>query len=279
VTASNDLAGDPAFGRVKELRVDYILEGKNRSATCPEGRELLLPDCTVIPPTPRLIIKDGRLRLLAPQAGRFMLTTASGTEKSATLENLPEPIELTGPWDLTFPPDSGAPDRAVFDRLSSWSQRPEPGIKYFSGTATYRKKITIPTACFGQNHMLQLDLGGVREIAEVRLNGRALGVLWKAPFRVDITRAARPGENDLEVRVTNLWPNRLIGDEQEPDDCQWNGNCLAQWPDWLLRGQPRPVPARKTFTTWKHWHKDSPLQPSGLLGPVLLRTLETIPVD
>ncbi|MBN2579744.1 MAG: hypothetical protein JXB10_12210 [Pirellulales bacterium] len=279
VKASNDLAGDPAFGRVKELRVDYALEGMNRSAACQEGQELFLPDCTAIQPALRLFKEDGRLRLLAPQSGRYVLTAASGAEKSATLENLPEPIELTGPWDLAFPPGRGAPDRAAFDHLVSWPDRSEPGIKYFSGTATYRKKITIPAACFGDNRRLQLDLGSVKEIAEVRLNGCDLGVLWKAPFRVDLTRAARPGENDLEVRVTNLWPNRLIGDEQEPDDCQWNGDCLVKWPDWLLRGQSRPVAARKTFTTWKHWHKDSPLQPSGLLGPVLLRTLEKISIE
>jgi hypothetical protein len=123
-----------------------------------------------------------------------------------------------------------------------------------------------------------LDLGQVREIAEVRLNGQNVGIAWKSPFRIDITKAAKPGENDLEVSVTNLWPNRLIGDDQEPEDVEWNGIVLKKWPEWFEKGEPRPVPARKTFTTWHHWRKDSPLQPSGLLGPVLLRTLETVPV-
>ena len=95
---------------------------------------------------------------------------------------------------------------------------------------------------------------------------------------MDITKAAKTGDNELEVRVTNLWPNRLIGDEQYPDDCQWDGIHLAKWPDWMVKGQPRPVKERLTFTTWKHWHKDSPLQPSGLLGPVKLLTLEKVPV-
>jgi hypothetical protein len=163
--------------------------------------------------------------------------------------------------------------------LISWPEHAEPGIKYFSGTATYHKTIVIPAADLNANRSLLLDLGRVREIAEVRLNGKNLGILWKSPFRVDVTRAAKAGDNELEVSVTNLWPNRLIGDEQEPEDCEWNGIILKKWPAWLLKNEPRPVQARQTFTTWKHWHKDSPLQPSGLLGPVLLRTLETVPVQ
>ena len=118
----------------------------------------------------------------------------------------------------------------------------------------------------------------MKEIAEVRLNGQNLGIVWKSPFRVDITKAAKAGENELEVSVTNLWPNRLIGDEQEPEDVEWNGIILKKWPDWFVKGEPRPVQARQTFTTWHHWRKDSPLQPSGLLGPVMLRTLEKVPV-
>ena len=113
-----------------------------------------------------------------------------------------------------------------------------------------------------------LDLGAVREIAEVRLNGRDLGVLWKPPFRVDITKAARAGRNLLEVRVTNLWPNRLIGDEQLPADCDYRpGGPILAWPSWLLEGTPRPS-GRIAFTTWQHWTRESPLIESGLLGPV-----------
>jgi hypothetical protein len=78
--------------------------------------------------------------------------------------------------------------------------------------------------------------------------------------------------------VTNLWPNRLIGDEQHPEDCQWEGINLKNWPEWMQKGEPRPTKERQTFTTWKHWQKDSPLQPSGLLGPVKVLTLETVPV-
>jgi len=113
----------------------------------------------------------------------------------------------------------------------------------------------------------------VKNLAEVCLNGRNLGVLWKPPFRVNLTAAAHPGRNQLVVKVTNLWPNRLIGDEQLPPDCVWDGSQLKEWPQWLLAGQPSPT-GRLTFTTWHHWTKDSGLLESGLLGPVTLRTAE-----
>ncbi|MDB6056717.1 MAG: putative glycosylhydrolase, partial [Verrucomicrobiales bacterium] len=99
--------------------------------------------------------------------------------------------------------------------------------------------------------------------------------LWKPPFTVKISDALKPGRNHLKIKVTNLWPNRLIGDEQFPDDCtpdgSWLTGRLPQWPEWLLKSQPRPEPRRQAFTTWKYYTKDSPLLSSGLLGPVTLR--------
>ena len=191
-----------------------------QSAVFREGEELQLPEDvrSLSPPAPRLSLEDGQLRLIAANAGRYTFTTASGAEKTATIDSLPEPVEITGSWELSFPAGRGAPAQATFDRLISWPEHADAGIKYFSGTATYRKTIAIPAACLGTDRTLQLDLGRVKEIAEVRLNGQDLGILWKSPFRVDITRAAKAGDNELEVRVTNLWPNRLIGDEQQPED-------------------------------------------------------------
>ena len=120
-----------------------------------------------------------------------------------------------------------------------------------------------------------LDLGRVEVMAEVRLNGVDLSVLWKPPFRVDVTRALQPGRNRLEVKVTNLWPNRLIGDERYPDDCTvdgtWKTGPIPAWPEWFLRHQPRPEPRRLTFTTWKYYTAETPLLASGLLGPVTLQ--------
>ena len=182
---------------------------------------------------------------------------------------------LEGPWEVSFDPKWGGPPKIVMDELVDWSLRPEPGVKYYSGTAVYHKKFDFPASAAAlkrapaKGARLYLDLGIVKNIARVRLNGRGLGVVWCEPWRVDVTAVIRPLDNVLEVEVANLWPNRLIGDEQEPADAEYaKAGNLSRWPDWLLKGEPRPSPNRFTFTTWKHFDKNSPLLPSGLLGPV-----------
>ena len=116
-------------------------------------------------------------------------------------------------------------------------------------------------------------------IADVRLNGKNLGVLWHSLFQVEASKALQPGTNTLEVDVSNLWVNRLIGDEQSPDDCEWTGKALTRWPDWLVNGTPRPAKDRVAFTTWKHWTASDPLLPSGLLGPVKLHPARHLNVE
>jgi hypothetical protein len=117
---------------------------------------------------------------------------------------------------------------------------------------------------------IYLNLGGVAVIAEVELNGRNLGILWKPPFEVEVADTIKPGSNVLKVKVTNLWPNRMIGDEQLPEDSKRKANgTLEEWPNWLLKGESSPT-GRYTFTTWRLWKKDGVLQQSGLLGPVRL---------
>ena len=110
----------------------------------------------------------------------------------------------------------------------------------------------------------------------MRLNGQDCGIAWKPPYRVDISGAARAGENELEIAVVNLWINRLIGDEQLPLDGNWKDfETLLEWPDWFQTGKPRPS-GRYTFTSCRHYTKDSPLVPSGLLGPVRLQTMSDL---
>jgi hypothetical protein len=188
--------------------------------------------------------------------------------------NFEDVATLDGPWDVAFDSKWGGPEKIVFGSLDDWSQRPEDGIKYYSGSALYTKAFDLPPALAkpaDKSRRLWLDLGVVKNIASVRLNGRDLGVVWCDPWRVDMTNAVRSKKNRLEIRVANLWPNRLIGDEREPPDAEYApGGNLARWPDWLIRGEPRPSPGRLTFSTWKHYAKDSPLLPSGLLGPVRL---------
>ncbi len=191
--------------------------------------------------------------------------------------------EISKPWTVKFDPKWGGPESIVFDSLADWAKRPEEGIKYYSGTAEYVKEIEIPAELLGQGKALYLDLGKVKNLAEVIVNDKSLGVLWKPPFRVEITNTAHIGLNKLGIRVTNLWPNRLIGDEQFEDDCEWNtggqnGSALKQWPIWLVENKQRPS-KRYTFTTWKYYNKNSPLLESGLLGPVTLQTAEKILVS
>lgn len=220
----------------------------------------------------------GKLQLFAGKPGAYQVRTVSGKSYSAEIKGLPNAIPIGGKWTLNFPPNSGAPPSVTLENLISWSAHPDPGVKYFSGTATYTKAIQLPQNLFGSERKIFLNLGKVEVIAEVKLNGRDCGILWKPPFQSDITAAARPGENDLEIKVVNLWPNRLIGDEQLPADCKWEGpsdldSHLAEWPRWLLEGKPSPT-GRLTFATWKHWSKNSPLLESGLLGPVSVQVAE-----
>jgi hypothetical protein len=160
------------------------------------------------------------------------------------------PHEITGSWTVQFDPKWGGPESVVFEHLVSWTQRPEEGIKYFSGTATYRKTFDLPETLCRPGQHLALDLGEVKNLAEVRLNGHRLGILWAMPFRVEVTDAIKPVGNELEIEVVNFWPNRIIGDQFLPPD------------------------KRFTRTNIRKLTKDTPLVESGLLGPVRLLTEE-----
>ena len=137
-----------------------------------------------------------------------------------------------------------------------------------------------------KDQQVWLDLGDVAVIAEVRVNGMDVGTLWHKPFKKEVSEALQSGSNTLEIDVTNLWINRLIGDEQYPNDCKYSdvdmgwytNRALTAWPDWLSSGKERPVKERVTFTSWKHWDKDDKLQPSGLIGPVTLRCANLVPL-
>lgn len=268
VVAELAAEGDPAFGVVKTLRVEYEVAGRvlTATATDPERISFQLPADAA--PAVRLErAADGRLVAVAAEPGNYSVRLASGRQVRFRAA-APGSVEVAGPWDLSFPSGWGAPEHVVLPNLIPWSDHPDPGVKYFSGTATYRTTFDLPASLMAKNRRLTLDLGRVEVIAQVRLNGRDLGILWKPPFRGDITSVARPGANALEIQVTNLWPNRMIGDEQLPEDSdRWPNGTLKAWPAWLEEGKPSPT-GRYTFTTWRLWRKDEPLLPSGLLGPV-----------
>ena len=184
------------------------------------------------------------------------------------------------PWTLRFPEGWDAPSEVTLDSLSPWNEHADAGIRYFSGTATY--ETTFKMKRLDRKARYVLDLGVVKNLAQVEVNGLPVAHLWKKPFRCDVTKYLKRGTNTLKIAVTNLWPNRMIGDEQWPDDLQWgnddpkskpmSGMFLRSIPDWLRQGLPRPSEHRKTVVSIKFFGKDSPLLPSGLLGPVRLRT-------
>lgn len=271
---------DPAVNRVKELRVDYTFDGQPGHATVAENEMLTLPVTTSgrAPQWETIVAPDGSPVVKAWGAGRAELRTAGGKILHADATDVPAPQEVTGAWTLSFPPNWGAPPSVTLDKLISWTDHTNDGVRYFSGTATYEKEFKVPADRLSAGRELWLDLGTVKNFADVSLNGQSLDMLWKPPFRVNVTAAAKPGVNKLVVKVTNLWPNRLIGDEQLPPDVEWNGKQLKEWPQWFLDGKPSPT-GRLTFTTWHHWTKDSMLLESGLLGPVTLRTAEIIPAN
>ncbi|MEI8291450.1 MAG: glycosyl hydrolase [Verrucomicrobiota bacterium] len=281
VTVNNGVLGrDPAVNRKKELRVDYTLAGKPGQTIVPENTALTLPETLVASRPPQWetgVAADGSAVVKVWSDGVVTLSTASGKTLQASASGLPAPQEISGAWKLNFPPNWGAPPAIALDKLISWTEHPNDGVRYFSGTAAYEREIEISADRLTAGRELWLDLGAVKNFAEVTLNGQDFGVLWKPPFRVNVTQAAKPGVNKLVVKVTNLWPNRLVGDEQLPDDREWNGKQLKAWPQWFLDGKPSPT-GRLTFTTWHHWLKDSPLLESGLLGPVMLQTAQKIVV-
>lgn len=155
---------------------------------------------------------------------------------------------LDGSWQVSFDPKWGGPEEVTFDKLYDWTKSENDGIKYYSGIATYRKSFVRPEL-LDQEQGVWLGLGKVHEIARVRLNGKDLGVVWCAPWRIDISDALKAGNNDLEIEVANLWPNRLIGDVAKPESERFT---------WTIQGHP--------------YNAKSELLPSGLLGPVQLMT-------
>jgi len=193
-----------------------------------------------------LELEGNRAKAEVWQAGSYSFTTSAGRKGRWQVNAVPEPRVIDGPWTLHFPADRGAPGKVELPELIDWSRHPDPGVKYFSDTATYRKRFELPQAPpSGAPHIL--DLGTVKEVALVRVNGQEAGVLWQAPYRIDIADLLRPGQNEFEVELTNVWNNRLVGDlKRAPEDRITQTNVLQKF---------KP---------------DSPLLPSGLIGPVTL---------
>jgi hypothetical protein len=185
---------------------------------------------------------------LEPWGTVFVVFRTPAREDSSTLPAKTEtPLAtMSGPWKVNFQPGRGAPPSITMDALSSWSDNSNDGVKYFSGAGTYVNTVNAPSSWFTTGASIWIDLGDVKNMAEVTINGKSLGIVWHAPYRVDATAALKPGANALEIKVTNAWVNRLIGDLQPG------------------------VTTKYTYTDFKPYKAESPLLPSGLLGPVTM---------
>lgn len=225
-----------------------------------------------------LPVADARVPIRLPACGSGFLVQRRPAAKEPVGASWPRAEEVAvvkGPWQVTFPGRGGrAAVEMKREGLRDWTQEGDSRIRYFSGTATYRT--TFPVLQGTSPDVVALgDCQG--QIARVVLNGVDCGTAWCPPYEVRIpVGALRAGANELAVEFTNVWANRLIGDEQEPPDCAFvpapypGGAYLARFPDWFVRRTPRPSQGRVCFTTWNYFTKDSPLVPSGLLGPVRL---------
>ncbi len=273
ITASSDLPQAAGMsGTENQLRVTYSTAGKLQTRTIQAARTL---DLAVDVPTSKIDVTPAGTFWTTPLAGRLQYSLSNGQTKSIGVETTPTPIKLDRGWTVSFPTSAETNLNTInpntkMDRLTSWSDLDESALRYFSGTATYQNEFSIDKNLIQANSMLELDLGDVRVVAEVFLNGQKLKTLWRAPFRTNIDDAVVAGVNKLEIKVTNLWANRLIGDEQLPSDVQRKGQNVKQWPKWLT-GERQRSSGRVSFSAYKHWQADSELQRSGLLGPVIVR--------
>jgi hypothetical protein len=225
------------------------------------------------------VVDDGAFRLMGWRGGSYEVAMKKGETLTATLPPPAAPLTLEGAWELAFPAGWGAPERVTLPGLISWPEHEHEGVRYFSGTATYVKEFEVggewetrvkDAARAGLNARQRrfLDLGRVEVVAEVVLNGRDLGILWKPPFRVEVGDCLKAGRNRLEVKVTNLWPNRLIGDEGIMDfETMWKSREEGvPTREWLKKT------GRYTFITRGEFKKGHALLDSGLLGPVTVES-------
>jgi len=225
--------------RALNIRVRFRVSGKEA--------ELWRPDTGVIERGP-YTIADGRVTVpmrLGERESVFVVFRRIAESQSRTVpdELTKRVVTIGGPWAVSFPPHLGAPTQIQMAALESWTESTDDGVKFFSGTAIYTRRLHALKPWFRPGRKFQLDLGVVKDVAEVRLNGRALGILWKPPYQVDITEILTPGVNELEIRVTNQWTNRLAGDRSLPAD-------------------------RRILTPLVTFGPPPPPIPSGLLGPV-----------
>ena len=268
------IGGDPDPGVVKTLDIHCVVDGHAGHVQFQDGNWVSF---TGFGPAFHQVValeaeNKGRRQAIVTEPGQYDCVFASGKHSTINVSDIPKPLAIDGPWSVQFPAGWGAPAEIKLDKLIAWNKYSDPGVRYFSGTAKYQTEFKIPAELLAADRRIYLDLGEVAVMARVILNNHDMGILWKPPFTLDATAVLKPGPNSLIIQVTNLWINRMIGDQHLPEDCdRAPGGNLLKWPQWLLDGKPSPT-GRFTFTTWQLWNKYDTLAESGLIGPVKLQT-------
>ena len=275
VLVSNRLIHDRSpLGNKTNLKITYKTDGEERTMFIPKGQVLKLSKDF---PKPRLVFSEDKVQWITSNTGKITYTNLSEETKTIEVTSIPKPIDLSSSWQVDFPLNSEVSESLEFEELKSWSNHKKEAIQHFSGTATYTKEFVLLDDVLQSDKSLELDLGNVAVVAEVFVNGEKASTLWKAPFRITIDDFVIKGTNTIKVKVTNLWPNKLIGDESFPLDYQRQGNKIKKLPSWLLNDLKRPS-KRTTLSSWKHWSKEDTLLTSGLLGPVKIRIFKIISI-
>lgn len=237
---------------LQDVQARFRVEGKEA--------ELWRPDTGVIEPADHTAT-DGRTTVplhLEPRESVFVVFRRSAVSMSRTISPVTTTTleTLDGPWEVVFPPNMGAPGKIQLAQLESWTEHPDDGVKYFSGTATYSKTMRVPQDWLKSETRIELDLGTVKDIAQISINGKPAALLWKPPYRADISKFLKIGANRLEIKVTNQWTNRQIGDwDLDPEQ-----KVLSPMPAWLRRFSP-----------------PKNLDASGLIGPVTVGSIKVQP--
>lgn len=213
---------------------------------------------------------DEKIEAEFSSSGAYNFKLSSGETKKVNV-NIPESLVIKESWDISFPLNDEESIILLDSELFKWNESDDNAIKYFSGTASYKTNFSIPADYVQEDTKISIDLGKVRYLATVKVNGKECARLWKEPFQTDISEFIQQGTNTLEIEVTNTIANRLIGDEFLPVDVKYKNNLLAEFPEWMDDEKIKRASGRTTFTIRKFFKKDSRLSDSGLFGPVVIK--------
>jgi len=259
------------YKQKNQLRIRYMANGEQQEITVNKGQTINFEQEK---PEPRLVKMNNQTVLVTPFPGTFGISDNQGKEKTVVVNSVTAATAISGPWNVYFPINDCKVHKQAFHQLYSWSVSNNDSIKYFSGTAIYKKDLLLPDSLFKRNQKIQLELGNVKDIAEIYINGKQIKTLWKAPFNLELSRELHPGKNTLEIQVTNTWTNHLIGAKSYQASAARYIQKQHRWPKWLTDGG-----RRKFFTTRDFLQDGQKPIAAGLLGPVYIRFYRVIPIE